>query len=178
MINYALFCELGKFIGKIPALTGKLYMTGGTFYAAVLELLRELQGFAETHKLYIASDIAIETDKLYLYSGSGSEGGRKNLRKEKDAFALSCLNSVNKFVKEFLEKDRKSIEECRDIWRQVLSRALQKGVKIPDIQKADAIMAAVKSDPELAPYYSHITGLLGIYNAKAVLDITLPELGL
>ncbi|MDR3216708.1 MAG: hypothetical protein LBT55_04760 [Clostridiaceae bacterium] len=186
MLNYALYMQIHGLLAEISPLTSKLYASSGSFAAACLVYFNRLQAFADEHKLYISSDIAIATEKLLVYKGEPSAApgvavGRKNPRKEKDAYAVACLDGVRREIKAFLEKEIKTYGECSDIWRQVVARLLCKRrdfVSVPVWERAEAVFTAVQADPELIPYYSHVTGLIGVFNAKALLDTILPQLGL
>lgn len=140
--------------------------------------------FAQAQRLYIASDVALTLDKLLTGKSDRANAAgtaRRNARKERDAFAAECLESLHGVIKAFLDKDARTFCECGDIWRQVLSRALAKGYRFGDIPSsigAEGVMAALKSDEEFLPYFAHVTGLVGIYNAKAIPDTKLPHVGL
>lgn len=128
--------------------------------------------------------MALTADKLLTWKTDRTAAAgmaRHNARKERDAFAAECLASLHGTIKSFLEKDARTFDECSDIWRQVLSRALAKGYRFDNVavsDRADTIIAALKSDEEFIPYYAHVSGLVGIHNAMALLDTTLPEMGL
>ncbi len=184
MLNYALYSQLHSLLLEISSLTSKLKLTSGSFYISSLDYLAKLQAFTDEHRLYLSSDIALATEKLLVFKGENltvASLKHRNLRKEKDAYAVSCLDSIQKEIKIFLEKDRKAYEEGSDIWRQIVSRILIKQPEIKKInalERADTLISIAKMDPEISPYYAHVSGLLGIFNAKVILETILPQLGL
>lgn len=168
----------------MASLTQKLQLSAGSFSEAVVGYLKSLLNFAEEQRLYIASDVALTLDKVLTGKSERTNiagTARHNIRKERDAFAVECLESLHGVLKAFLEKDARTFVECGDIWRQVLSRALAKGYRfedIPPLERVEEVFAVLKKDEEFLPYFAHVIGLTGIYNAKAILDITLPHVGL
>lgn len=168
----------------MASLTQKLQQTPGSFSEAVVEYLKALLDFTQAQRLYIASDVALTLDKILTgkFDRVNVAGtARHNARKERDAFVAECLESLHGVIKAFLDKDARTFIECGDIWRQVLSRAIAKGYNfenIPPSERVEGIFAMLKKDEEFLPYFAHVIGLTGIYNAKAILDITLPQVGL
>lgn len=168
----------------MAALTQKLQLSPGSFSEAVIAYLKSLLDFAQEQRLYITSDVALTLDKVLTGKSERinvAGTARHNVRKERDAFAAECLESLHGVLKAFLDKDARTFVECGDIWRQVLSRALAKGYNfedIPPLKRAEEVFAILKKDEEFMPYFAHVIGLTGIYNAKAILDITLPHVGL
>ena len=71
-------------------------------------------------------------------------------------------------------------EECEEVWRQLLSRLLCNNLLLEmsfdNEEKLNYIIEIVKSNQDLAPYYSHILGLVGIVKSRILLDRTMPQL--
>lgn len=183
MIPYPVFNEITRKINEVSTLTECLFLSSGTFYVKSIEYVEGLKTFSEFHNLYISSDIALCLDNLLLFTKKKDREamGRINERKEKDAYAVSELEKLIEKIKVFLEKDRKTFDECKDLWRQVLARMISRNVDINTFNnedKLEKIIKIIKLETELSPYYFHILGFLGTVNTKIILDITLPELNL
>lgn len=183
MISYPIFAELIKKMQTISSLTPLLQKGAGNFYCHTLELLQDLQNIADKNQLYFSTEIALAIEKMLCHKVEQSQNAttRQNPRKEKDIFAVNCIEELFKEIKSFIEKDRKVFDECGDLWRQVLARLIAKGFCIDrkDInnqEKLNYIICNVRQDSELLPYYTHIQGLLGNINLQIILDITLPQL--
>lgn len=184
MLQYSIFAEMEQRLLDMAALTQKLQQAPGSFSEAVVGYLKTLLDFAQAQRLYIASDVALTLDKVL--TGKSDRAivagtARHNARKERDAFTAECLEALHGVLKAFLDKDARTFIECGDIWRQVLSRALAKGYNFentPSSERVEQVFAVLKKDEEFLPYFAHVIGLTGIYNAKAILDITLPQVGL
>lgn len=180
MINYAIYHEITQKLSEINNLTKNLSIVQGNFYEQTIKYLQQAQALADKYNLYFSSDIALIIAKLITFktiSPSVTSTARKNIRKEKDSFAVVCLSEAHKLIKDFLDKDRNSFEECKDIFRQVLARAFHKGLDFSKNSSTllDDIITTLKNDSEFLPYYSHIVGLIGVFNAKIILDYVLTD---
>lgn len=179
MMNYGVFSELKKILFEISDLTSSFPKGPGMFYTNTIKYLGRLKTFSEKFNLYFSPDVAITLDKLLVYDGAESAGiVRKNARKQKDAYAVECLEAIYKEIKSFVERDRTLYEECTGICRQLLARALHKGLLGEKSLRGDLdeIIFSVTQDPELQPYYAHVLGQLGAQNTKALLDTVLPQI--
>ncbi|MFI3166430.1 MAG: hypothetical protein R3Y45_09205 [Bacillota bacterium] len=185
MILYPLFIKISDKVSSVSELTTHLLKSSGRFYSKSSEFIAELIKISETSNLYITADLALSLDKLLTFKvkKESQNAVRSSSSKEKDRFAVEVLEEVLKAVKEFQEKPRKTFEECEDIWRQVLARLLARGMQRESLppsgeERLNHIIQITKEDPELSPYYSHIMGLCGEVNARVLLDITMPSVGL
>lgn len=185
MISYPIFAELIKKMQAISSLTPLLQKGAGNFYCHSLELLQDLQNIADKNQLYFCTEIALTIEKMLCHRVEQSQNAttRANPRKERDIYAVNCIEQLFKEIKSFIEKDRKVFDECGDLWRQVLARLIAKGFSVDKMdisnqEKLDYIVYNVRQDSELLPYYIHIQGLLGNINLQIILDITLPQLNL
>ena len=179
MINYVIYTQLLEKLAAVSSLTASLGGTAGSFYGAATAYLTDLSAFAEKFNLYISSDVSVALDKLLTYMPpKETTGMRREQRKYYDAFAADTLEKLNTTVKDFLDKDRRTFTECEDVWRQVTARiAFCKDLShVGQTELAQTLIAAVKADAELLPYYVHISGFVGTFNAKLLLENVLPQI--
>lgn len=180
MINYAVYLVLKEKLGEMSGLTIKLKANTGNYAMAVAEYLVALQKIADEHRLVIASDVAIALQKICSFDGKGGDTGkRRNPRKERDDYALNRLADLQIILKSFYDKYDKIYEECSDVCRQIIAQIMTYNPLV--IQKSKDVVAEIiaiaSNEDALKPYYSHVIGSLGIYNARAVFDIVLPSMG-
>ena len=184
MIPYPIFLELQRKVNAVSKLTENLTKTSGSFYVCTIKYVDDLQKFANEHNLYISSDIAISLEKLIVFKQKKTEivTARINQRKEKDTYAVEILEDLINKIKNFLSKDSKSFDEGEDVWRQLLARLLCNDmnfeISMDNQEKLNFIIKTVQSNQDLLPYYSHVIGLVGIVNARIILDRTMPQLEL
>lgn len=181
MVNYGLFSQLKLLLSEYSSLTPYLKLTPGLYWQKSIEYLERLQCFSDKYNLYFSSDIALAVSKLLTFSEDKqiSVAAKRNIRKQKDQFAVTCLENIHKEIKGYIEQSRVTFEESGNVWRQVLAQAFGKGLLMhlpAGEEKLDHIIGIVKSDSDLMPYYLHLLGTMGIFNVRAVLDTILPEL--
>lgn len=180
MINYAIYLDLKQKLGEISDLTIKLKANTGSYAIAVAEYLIALQKIADEHRMAFASDVAIALQKLCSFDGKGGDTGkRRNPRKERDDYALNRLAELQIILKSFYDKYDKIYEDCGNVCRQIVAQIMTYNPLV--LQKSKdvvaEIMAIASHEDALKPYYSHVIGSLGIYNARAVFDTVLPSMG-
>ena len=180
MLNYAIYSGILEKMSGLSDLTPYLKVGSGNYAAKCLIYLEEFQAFADMHKLYISHDIAIGIEKLLVFKPDYQQNTnvRVSPRKEKDAYAVKCVEEIFYILKEFIKKDMSTFDECSDLWRQILARAI---LKYPHLFDSIAVSTSevfnvIIQDSDLLPYYTHILGLIGAINAKVILDITLPQI--
>lgn len=180
MLNYAVYCELQKKLNKLCELTPLLFKSPGSFFQGAIDYTAELEEFAVRCNLAsLPADIASVRCKLITYMPKPFEEGspRRNERKLKDKYAAEAISDIIGSVNGFCDKGRQVFEECEQLWRQILSSAVLKGILKPALS-AGNVIDIIKNDADLAAYYSHITGLCGTLNALAILNVVLPQLNL
>ncbi|MDE6441585.1 MAG: hypothetical protein K2L12_02395 [Clostridia bacterium] len=176
MLNYAVYLQLNELLGKISNLTPRLKNAVGAYAYSVEEYLNELQNIADGQRLTISSDVAVELQKLMSFDGKGQT--RHSARKERDIFAVGCVERVQQKVKTFLEKYDKTFTECADACRQLAAQIITYNGDIPQgINAVDTMISIARSTDALKPYYAQLVGVVGIFNLRAVFDSVLPQAG-
>lgn len=182
MLAYPAYAQLLKKMQEISGLTNELKRPGGDFFKACLAYLEQLQKMCDELNLYIGADVALTAEKLLVFKprAATDKTVRPNPKKERDAYAVQCMDTLVGEIKPFINKYRETYEQCSDLWRQVLSRlkarySLDEQEMTSD-RKLIYLLSIILADSELSPYYIHINGLVGSVNAKILLDVTLPQL--
>lgn len=181
MLNYAVYLTLIQALGEISKLTVKLKANSGSFAVSVAEYFMILQKIADDQRLYIASDVAIALQKLCTYDGKATETvKRRNPRKERDEYAVKCLSELHSKIKEYLEKYNKTYEECADVCRQIVAQIMTHNPNVLRISNdvVSDVMTIASKEEALKPYYAHVVGAIGIFNARAVFDTVMPQMGI
>ena len=176
MLNYAVYLQFSELLGKISRLTPQLKNAVGAYAHSVEEYLNELQNLADGQRLTVSSDIAVELQKLISFDGR--EQTRHSTRKERDLFAVGCVEHVQQKVKTFLEKYDKTFTECADACRQLAAQIITYNGDIPQgVNAVDTMISIARSTDALKPYYAQLVGVVGIFNLRAVFDSVLPQAG-
>ncbi len=177
MLNYAVYVRMNQLIGEISKLTPKLKNAVGEYARSAEEYLNLLQNLVDEQRLNISSDVAVELQKLIAYDGKGQT--HRSSRKERDLFAVGCIERVQQRVKEYLDKYDKTFSECADVCRQIATQIVTyNGDIISGANAVDTIISIVRTTDELKPYYARLVGVVGIFNLRAVLDAVLPQTGI
>ncbi len=136
-----------------------------------------LQELADGQRLDISSDVAVELQKLISFDGKEQTG--RSPRKERDLFAVGCVERVQHKVKSYLEKYDKTFSECADVCRQLAAQIITFNADIPKgVNAVDTLMSIVRSTDALKPYYAQLVGIVGVFNLRAVFDSVLPQTGI
>lgn len=176
MLNYAVYLQLNGLLGKISELTPQLKNAVGVYSRTAETYLNSLQNLADEQRLTISSDIAVEMQKLISFDGKGT--GRSP-RKERDVFAVGCIERVQQKIKSYLEKYDKTFTECADVCRQLAAQIVTYNGDIPQGANAvDTVISIARSTDALKPYYAQLVGVVGIFNLRAVFDSVLPQAGI
>lgn len=176
MLNYAVYLQLNALLGKISQLTPQLKNTVGDYARSAETYLNALQDLADGQRLTLSSDVAVELQKLISFDGRGQM--HRSSRKERDLFAVGCIERVQQKVRSFLEKYDKTFTECADACRQLAAQILTYDGDIPQGAHAvDAMLSVARTNDSLKPYYAQLVGIVGIFNLRAVFDSVLPQAG-
>lgn len=176
MLNYAVYLQLNVLLGKISLLTPQLKNSVGAYAQSAEKYLNELQNIADMQRLTISSDVAVEMQKLISFDGK--EQARHSSRKERDIFAVGCIERVKDKVKAFMEKYDKTFSDCADACRQLAAQIITYNGDIPQgINAVDTMISIARSTEALKPYYAQLVGVVGIFNLRAVFDSVLPQAG-
>ncbi len=177
MLNYAVYLQLYSLLGEISALTPRLKNAVGAYAHTAETYLNSLQDLADAQRLTVSSDIAVELQKLLSFDGKGQTG--RSPRKERDLFAVGCVERVQQKVKGFLDKYDKTFKECADACRQLAAQIIMFNGDIPQgVNAVDTMMSVARSTDALKPYYAQLVGAVGIINLRAVFDSVLPQAGI
>lgn len=176
MLNYAVYLQLNGLLGEISFLTPQLKNAVGEYAHSAEKYMNRLQDLADGQRLTLSSDIAVELQKLISFDGKGQT--RHSARKERDIFAVGCIERVQQKVKSYLEKYDKSFTECADACRQLAAQIIAYNGDIPQgVNAVDTFISIVRKTDELKPYYAQLVGVVGIFNLRAVFDSVLPQAG-
>ena len=176
MLNYAVYLQLNGLLGEMSKLTPQLKNAAGAYAHSAETYLNRLQEIADGQRLTLSSDIAVELQKLISFDGRGQARG--SLRKERDIFAVGCMERVQQKVKGFLDKYDKSFTECADACRQLAAQIMTYNGDIPQgVNAVDTFISIARSTDALKPYYAQLVGVVGIFNLRAVFDSVLPQAG-
>lgn len=176
MLNYAVYLQLNELLGEISRLTPQLKNTAGAYACSVEAYLNKFQDLADGQRLSISSDIAVELQKIMSFDGKGQ--ARHSARKERDLFAVGCIERVQNKVKGYLEKYDKTFTECADACRQLAAQIITYNGDIPQgVNAVDTMISIARATDALKPYYAQLVGVVGIFNLRAVFDSVLPQAG-
>lgn len=176
MLNYAVYLQLNGLLGEISKLTPQLKNTVGVYANLAETYLNSLQNLADEQRLSISSDVAVELQKLISFDGKGQT--RHSARKERDIFAVGCIERVQQKIKGYLEKYDKTFAECADACRQLAAQIITyRGDVAQGKNTVDTMISIVRTTDELKPYFAQLVGIVGIFNLRAVFDSVLPQAG-
>ena len=176
MLNYAVYLQLNGLLGKISELTPQLKSAAGVYAHSAETYLNLLQNLTDEQRLPVSSDVAVELQKLISFDGKGQS--HNSPRKERDKFAVGCIERVQQKVKTYLEKYDKTFTECADACRQLAAQIITYDGGIPQGTNAvDTLISIAKTTDSLKPYYAQLVGVVGIFNLRAVFDSVLPQAG-
>ncbi|MCM1546387.1 MAG: hypothetical protein NC033_05050 [Clostridiales bacterium] len=177
MLNYAVYLQLNGLLGEISALTPKLKNAVGAYAQSVEAYLNELQSLVDGQRLPVSSDVAVELQKLISFDGKGQ--ARHSSRKERDIFAVGCVERVQQKIKDYLVKYDKTFTECADACRQLAAQIVTFNGDLPKGANAvDTMISIARRTDALKPYYAQLVGIVGIFNLRAVFDSVLPQAGI
>jgi hypothetical protein len=108
--------------------------------------------------------------------------GKMTSRKIKDATAADVLRKAEQIISDAIKAPAAQIAEGERLTRQIVALSIRKGlIQNKTISGHDEMLkeiwSQISSDPELGPVTTHITGLVGTYDALILLDRSLPALG-
>ena len=169
MLAFAVYLRLKEELSGISSLTLAFRGGAGAYSRAARKFLAELQRFADETRSDVASDLAVELQKLALYDGKDVKGNRL---KACDNFAAGCIERAQAAVKKYLEKFETAYSECESVCRQIAAQLL---LFDPSIGDADGILAAMRSTEQLRAYYAQLVGMVGAFNLRAVMQYVLPQ---
>lgn len=176
MLNYAVYLQLNGLLGEISKLTPQFKHAAGEYAHSAETYMNRLQDLADGQRLTLSSDIAVELQKLASFDGKGQS--RHSARKERDIFAVGCIERVQQKVKSYLEKYDKSFTECADACRQLAAQIVTFNGDIPQgVNAVDTFISITRTTDALKPYYAQLVGVVGIFNLRAVFDSVLPQAG-
>ncbi|MCM1437638.1 MAG: hypothetical protein NC131_00300 [Roseburia sp.] len=177
MLNYAVYLQLNGLLGEISNLTPQLKNAAGAYAHSVETYFNRLQDIADGQRLTVSSDVAVELQKLISFDGKGQ--ARHSPRKERDMFAVGCLERVQQKLKSYLEKYDKTFDECADACRQLAAQIVTFNGDIPQgVNAVDTLISIARTNEALKPYYARLVGIVGIFNLRAVFDSVLPQAGI
>ncbi len=177
MLNYAVYLRLNELLGKISELTPQLKNAVGGYAGTAESFLTSLQYFADEQRLNVSSDVAVELQKLISFDGKGQS--HHSSRKERDIFAVGCIERVQQKLKKYLEKYDKTYTECADACRQLAAQIITfNGDVGQGANTVDTMISIARTSDALKPYYAQLVGIVGIFNLRAVFDSVLPQAGI
>ncbi len=177
MLNYAVYLHLNGLLANISELTPQLKNMAGVYARSAETYLNLLQNFTDEHRLPVSSDVAVELQKLISFDGKGQP--RNSPRKERDIFAVGCIERVQQKVKSYLEKYDKTYTECADVCRQLAAQIITFYGDVPQaLNTVDEFLSVVRATDSLKPYYAQLVGVVGIFNLRSVFDSVLPQAGI
>lgn len=177
MLNYAVYMRLNELLGKISGLTPQLKNTVGGYARSAENFLNSLQGLADGQRLSVSSDVAVELQKLISFDGKGQTC--RSTRKERDLFAVGCIERVQQRVSGYLEKYDKIYSECADVCRQLAAQIITFNKDaVSGANAVDTMITIARTTDSLKPYYARLVGVVGIFNLRAVFDSVLPQTGI
>lgn len=176
MLNYAVYLQLNGMLGEISKLSPLLKNTVGSYAQKVEAYLNALQTIADGQRLSISSDIAVELQKILSFDGK--EQNRHSSRKERDIYAVGCIERIQQKVKTYLEKYDKTFSDCADACRQLAAQIATHNDIPNGINAVDTVISIVRTTDALKPYYAQLVGAVGIFNLRAVFDSVLSQAGI
>lgn len=175
MLNYAVYLQLNAMLGEISKLTPLLKNAVGGYARSAETLLCAFQNVVDEQRLSLSSDIAIELQKLISFDGK--EQTRRSPRKERDMFAVGCVERVRQSIKTYLEKYDKTFSECADACRQLAAQIIAVNGDMPlGVNAVDTMLSIARTTDALKPYYAQLVGAVGLFNLRAILDSVLPQI--
>ena len=176
MLNFAVYLQLNSKLGEISRLTPQLKNAVGVYARSAEIYLNSLQEIADGQRLPVSSDVAVELQKLVSYDGKGQTA--HSPRKQRDLFAVGCVERVQQKVRNYLEKYDKTYTECADACRQLAAQIITYNGDIPQgVNAVDTMISIARSTEALKPYYAQLVGIVGIFNLRAVFNSVLPQAG-
>lgn len=175
MLNFAVFLHLKNALLAVSSLTPLLKRSSGEYALGAERLLARLQELADGQRLDISSDIAIETQKLISFDGKSAQG--RSPRKQRDAFAVGCLERVGQKISQYLQRYEKVFSDCADVCRQIAANLLLVNDFKERALTADDVIHASRTTDAFKPYYAQLLGAVGLYNVRALFDSVLSESG-
>lgn len=175
MLNYAVYLQLNTMLGEISKLTPLLKNAVGGYARSAEALLCAFQNIVDEQRLTLSSDIAVELQKLISFDGK--EQARRSPRKERDMFAVGCIERVVQKVKLYLEKYDKVFAECADACRQLAAQIVAVNGDFPQgVNAVDTMLSIARRTDALKPYYAQLVGAVGVFNLRAIFDSVLPQI--
>ncbi|MDE7395607.1 MAG: hypothetical protein K2M95_05780 [Clostridiales bacterium] len=175
MLNYAVYLQLNAMLGEISKLTPLLKSAVGGYARSAETLLCTFQNLIDEQRLSLSSDVAVELQKMISFDGK--EQTRRSPRKERDLFAVGCIERVQQKVKGYLEKYDKIFSECADACRQLAAQILTVNGDIPQgINTVDTMLSIARTTDALKPFYAQLVGVVGVFNLRAIFDSVLPQI--
>lgn len=175
MLNYAVYLQLNSMLGEISKLTPLLKNAVGGYARSAEAILSAYQRVADEQRLTLSSDIAVELQKLISFDGK--EQTRRSPRKQRDLFAVGCVERVIQRVKAYLEKYDKVFSECADACRQLGAQIIAVNGDIHSgVNTVDTMLSIARSTDALKPYYAQLVGAVGVFNLRAIFDSVLPQI--
>lgn len=165
MISYAVMTAFEKTANEICTVSKALNDSAGAFYHKLKAYAAELKETAQKFNLSVARDVA-DVEARLITAETDDAGVRQRNRKLLDKRAAELNAELQEKINEFLARDKKIFEECRDLWRQIIVGAVSKGGQV----NVKSILETVKADAELYPYYLHILSRAGSINTGMLLE--------
>lgn len=176
MLNFAVYLQLNSKLGDVSKLTPQLKNAVGGYARSAENYLNSLQELVDAQRLPLSSDVAVELQKLVSYDGKGQ--GSHSPHKQRDLFAVGCVERVQQKVRSYLEKYDKTFTECADACRQLAAQIITFNGDIPQgVNAVDTMISIARSTEALKPYYAQLVGIVGVFNLRAVFDSVLPQAG-
>lgn len=182
MILIPIIESIDGILNDMPRLIDKLE-SGDRITADCAEFVSQLERLSEKYRFPITGRLSVIRGKILCGAPEVTSASlsRKDKRSAEKRFMIDRLEDAYSCVSEYLDGERRVLNECERLVCQVSARLVAAGVlldKSPADITGSYLIGLAARDSELMPILTHVIGLAGAPNTNILFEKTMSLAGI